>query len=416
MRVAVLGGGITGVCTALELAERGVMVDLYEQSALLISRASYWNEGKIHLGLVYAQDRSRKTARAMLEGALRFRPLLSRWIETDALDRALSDPFIYAVHRTSLVPPAAVEAHFQAVAELYDSIGSQAGRQYVAPVEGRIWRRNAARATNALFDDDVVASYQSAERSIDAFMVAAHLRAAIAAAPTVTVLAQTTVTRIERPGNTKFVVVSDGGGRTRRQTYTAVVNALWQNRSGIDATLGLTEQRPVLHRFKVGLHSKPAWAPRDLPTVTFLLGEYGDTVNFGHRAYLSWYPACHLLTSAETTPSVQEADILGGDLGRVEAQTLDVLGRLMPGQRRALRRSAGQWDIGGGYITAWGNTGIDDRRSQLHERFEIGVHSSGTYRSIDTGKYCLGPHFADIACGRLVASRSVSRPIQTVKA
>jgi glycine/D-amino acid oxidase-like deaminating enzyme len=405
------------VCTALELAERGVEVDLYEQSALLISRTSYWNEGKVHLGLVYAQDRSRKTVRAMLEGALRFRPLLSRWIETDALDRALSDPFIYAVHRTSLVPPAAVEAHFQAVAELYESIGSQAGTLYIAPIEGSIWQRNGARATGALFDDeDIAASYQTAERSIDAFMVAAHLRAAIAAAPKVTVLAQTTVTKIEQPGEMKFVVVSEGGGRTQRQTYKAVVNALWQNRIGIDATLGLTEARPVLHRFKAGLHSKPAWPPRDLPTVTFLLGEYGDTVNFGHRAYLSWYPACHLLTSAETTPSVQEAEILGGDLGQVETQTLEVLGRLMPAQRRALRRSAGQWDIGGGYITAWGRTGIDDRRSQLHERFEIGVHSSGTYHSIDTGKYSLGPHFADIACNRLVADRSVSRPIQAVKA
>ena len=35
MRVAVLGGGITGVCAALELAERGLAVDLYEQDAQL---------------------------------------------------------------------------------------------------------------------------------------------------------------------------------------------------------------------------------------------------------------------------------------------------------------------------------------------------------------------------------------------
>ena len=128
MRVAVLGGQrITGVCAALELAARGHAVDLYEQGAQLIGRASYWNEGKIHLGLVYAQDRSRRTARAMLEGALRFRPLLARWIETDTLDRAVSDPFVYAISRRTMAPPSAVSVHFRAVADLYRSLGRRRG-------------------------------------------------------------------------------------------------------------------------------------------------------------------------------------------------------------------------------------------------------------------------------------------------
>ena len=103
MRVAVLGGGITGVCTALGLADRGVTVDLYERDQRLISGASYWNEGKIHLGLVYAQDHTRKTARTMVEGALSFRPLLSRWIESNVLERAVSNRFLYAVHRDSRI-------------------------------------------------------------------------------------------------------------------------------------------------------------------------------------------------------------------------------------------------------------------------------------------------------------------------
>ena len=416
MRVAVLGGGITGVCAALELSERGLVVDLYEQSAQLISRASYWNEGKIHLGLVYAQDRSRRSARTMIEGALRFRPLLSRWIETDALDRVVSDPFIYAVHRSTLMPPAAVEDHFRAVTELYRSMSREAGTGYIAPIERRIWQRHDPGMTGALFDDDeIIASYRTEERSIDSFVIAAHLRSAVAAAPKVTVLTNTTVTKIERRKGTNFVVVSERGGRTQRETYGAVVNALWQNRVGMDATFGLAEARPVLHRFKVGLHSKPSLAPDDLPTVTFMLGPFGDTVNFGHRAYLSWYPAGHLLTSRERAPSAPDADILKSDLSQVEKGTLDAVSRLIPRQRQALRRSAGQWEIGGGYITAWGRTGIDDKHSQLHERFEVGVHSTGSYHSVDTGKYTLGPYFAEIVCDRIISARSVARPVRAVK-
>ena len=127
MSVAVLGGSITGVCVALALAERGVLVDRYEQCPQLISQASCFNEGKLHLGFVYAGDRSRKTARTMIEGALRFRPVLSRWSEDRHFEEAVSDPFIYAVHRDTLVPGGAIEEHFTAVSEIYAAFSQKQG-------------------------------------------------------------------------------------------------------------------------------------------------------------------------------------------------------------------------------------------------------------------------------------------------
>jgi glycine/D-amino acid oxidase-like deaminating enzyme len=395
------------VCAALELAARGQVVDLYEQGAQLIGRASYWNEGKIHLGLVYAQDRSRRTARAMLEGALRFRPVLARWIETDILDRAVSGPFVYAVNRRTQAPPSAVEAHFRAVADLYRSLGRQQDAGYVVPLEGWIWRPIDG---DPIFDrDEIAASYLTEERSIDPFIVAAGLRSAAFASPNLTVLTNSIVKSVTRGRGTELCVASDRGGYQSREVYGAVVNALWQNRLGIDASFGLTEGRPLLHRFKIGLHSEPSFVARDLPTVTFVLGPFGDTVNFGHRAYLCWYPAGHIYTSKERTPTMTDDQLLGRDLSDVEAETLDAIGRLIPTLRADLRQSAGHWRIGGGYITAWGKTDIDDERSQLHQRYQIGFHSAGTYHSIDTGKYTMGPHFADLVCDR-IASRKVVVP------
>ena len=393
------------MCAALELAARGHAVDLYEQTAQLIGRASYWNEGKIHLGLVYAQDRSRRTARAMLEGALRFRPLLARWIETDTLDRAVSGPFVYAVHRRTMVPLSAVEAHFRAVADLYGSLGRRQGAGYVVPLEGWIWRP----VDDPIFDgDEIAASYLTEERSIDTFVVAAGLRSAVLASPNLTGLTNSIVKSVTRGRGTELCVASDHGGYQTSEVYGAVVNALWQNRLGVDASLGLTEDRPLLHRFKIGLHSKPSFVARDLPTATFVLGPFGDTVNFGHRVYLSWYPAGQIYTSRDRTPTMTDAQLLGRDLRDVEAETLDAIGRLIPSLRADLRQSAGHWQIGGGYITAWGRTDIDDERSQLHQRYQIGVHSAGTYHSIDTGKYTMGPHFAELVCDRIASRRMVA--------
>ena len=56
--VIVIGAGLTGSCVALELANQGFKVALLEQDSVPMNRASRRNEGKIHLGLIYAADPS----------------------------------------------------------------------------------------------------------------------------------------------------------------------------------------------------------------------------------------------------------------------------------------------------------------------------------------------------------------------
>src|SRR5689334_14838849 len=103
MRVGVLGGGLLGCCVALELAERGHSVDLYERANEFVTGASLHNEGKIHLGYVYGNDPSLRTARMMARGATMFSPLLRRWIGSEIDRVAVSTPFIYVAHRRSML-------------------------------------------------------------------------------------------------------------------------------------------------------------------------------------------------------------------------------------------------------------------------------------------------------------------------
>ena len=74
MRVGVLGGGLQGCCAALALAERAVKVTLFDKNDALLSRAAVANEGKIHLGYMYAGDPTLSTAKTMMAGALSFAP------------------------------------------------------------------------------------------------------------------------------------------------------------------------------------------------------------------------------------------------------------------------------------------------------------------------------------------------------
>src|SRR5262245_17098103 len=70
MHVGVLGGGLQGCCAALALAARGVRVTIFDRNEALLTRTAVANEGKIHLGYMYAGDPSLSTARTMVKGAL----------------------------------------------------------------------------------------------------------------------------------------------------------------------------------------------------------------------------------------------------------------------------------------------------------------------------------------------------------
>ena len=118
MKVAVIGGGIQGTCVAMELATRGAEVDLIEANASLMDAASRHNEGKIHLGFVYANDPTFRTAELMFRGATQFAPLMHRWLGSAFDDIPVSTPFNYAVHRESLLGPDRLEDAYRRITRL----------------------------------------------------------------------------------------------------------------------------------------------------------------------------------------------------------------------------------------------------------------------------------------------------------
>src|SRR5437762_10720226 len=101
--VLVVGAGLQGTGIALELARRGTSVILIDRDAVALNRASLRNEGKIHLGLIYANDPSLETAALQLRAAVRFRRIVSSWTAGDSDWLTVSTPFYYLVAGDSLL-------------------------------------------------------------------------------------------------------------------------------------------------------------------------------------------------------------------------------------------------------------------------------------------------------------------------
>lgn len=391
-----LGSGIQGTCIALELARRGHRVDLYDKAATPLTQASLYNEGKIHLGFVYAKDRSRRTLQTMLRGSLHFASLLRRWIPVGPELTEASSEFIYGVLRETMMPVGLIEAHFESVQQQYDTMMSSTALDYLGVTDGVLFERMRPREVAAIFDDrHVIAAYRTRERSVPPWRVAALLREAVEGEARIRFHGNTLIRGVG-PRDHKSLVVSflHGGGHDQA-AYEHVVNALWAGRLKIDRTMGVLPARPWLHRFKMAITLILASRIESIPSTTFVLGPFGDIVNFSaSRLYLSWYPACMIGSSTAVDPGDPIARLDQAAKDAIVRDSLAALTTLCPSLRELDTGVITDTEIGGGAIFAWGATDIDEPESELHRRYDIGVESYGSYHSVNTGKYCLAPLFA----------------------
>ena len=101
--IAVIGGGIMGACTALYLARKGRRIVVLEEAPTPVSAASRWNEGKIHLGFLYAADPSLETARKLIPGGLLFQAQIEDLLSRSITPITTDHDDTYLVHRNSVV-------------------------------------------------------------------------------------------------------------------------------------------------------------------------------------------------------------------------------------------------------------------------------------------------------------------------
>jgi glycine/D-amino acid oxidase-like deaminating enzyme len=404
MRVAVLGGGLQGACVALELGAKGIEVDLYEKGARCLSGASAHNEGKIHLGYVYANDPSMQTTRLMARGALRFSSLMRRWIG-DAIDEIpVSDPFFYVVHRDSLLGVPEVENHLRAAHAIVreESLG------FLNEYFGRDLRDGPIRIPDDECDSlfsrtTVAAAFRTPEVGIDSEMLADAVRSRLSSEQMITCRLQTKVSSVQL-ANAHATVEFESSGREGRESYDHVVNALWDGRLAIDRTAGFEPPRPWLYRIKHYVRMKSAGNDA-LPTTTVVLGPFGDIVSYNNgEVFLSWYPVGLRGISAELAPPAWPLSFDPQTAREVRDGILAGLAAVAPAVADLTPEAIKSCQLKAGVIFAWGSTDIPDRTSGLHSRYAVGPHSHGRYHSVDTGKLTMAPYFAKMTADRIVGN------------
>lgn len=403
MRVGILGGGLQGCCAALALAERGVEVTLFDRNDQLLSRTAVANEGKVHLGYMYANDPSYSTARMMINGALAFAPFFARHLGAAAESLGVSQPAAYAVHGDTQRNVDQVSEYLATVHSMIVDAADGRPNAYFGKDIGQSPRPWSRAERDAEFDCDiVVAAFESPEVAINPVALAQALRERVHADRHIEVrLAHTvlSVEDIERP-----VVVTGDAGRTARHRFDHVVNALWDGRLAVDGTLGLRPDRPWLHRLKYGVSFYLPEHARKPPSATFVSGPLGEVVRYQDGLiYLTWYPTCLLAVSRDITPPDWITYPQEPDRSAIARGTLKAMAEFVLSLRDLDLDDLVDVTVKGGVIIAWGETDIHDPKSELHRRYEIGVTSNHQYHSVDPGKLTMAPFFAELCAERIIA-------------
>lgn len=389
----VLGAGLQGVCVALGLLGRGYRVTLVDQASTCLRRASLRNEGKIHLGFVYANDASLRTSRLMLHSALAFGRLLEEW--TGAIDwpSLVSHPFTYCLAEDSMLGRERLLEHYAALEQYHSDI--HGGESYLGQGLECLWWLARAGEVSQLSRSYASPLVHTPEVALDLERFCELMRQRLHAQSALTCMYGHRVTQAERVAQGFRVSGSRSDGKGWSLEGDLVVNCLWEGRLAVDQTMGIEPKRRWVHRLKYRLLARLPDTLANLPALTFVLGPYGDIVTYpGGQTYLSYYPECMRGWSdaLEVPPEWQAACDGQPDVKEAADVVQKVLAKLdfaVPGIGHSTVEQ-----VDAGAIFTWGSSDIDDPHSELHLRFDTGVFSHDGYFSIDTGKMTCAPLFA----------------------
>jgi hypothetical protein len=375
-------------------------------------RASRVNEGKIHQGFLYAKDRSKRTARMMAEGALAFSACLSRWLDLGDAPLDVSTPFVYAVHKESMVDINNLRRHYADCIAILHEMQALSGLRYLGRDEPASFRELGRHELESILDPaHFTGAFVTSELSVDPRTLAGRLRDAVLAESRITFIANSLVVGVTRRKAGGYSVAFDNDGAQQAGPYDHVVNALWEGRLAIDRSMGIEPARSWIFRHKFGSRVSVPLKPGDLPSVTMVLGPFGDIVNFGPNGlYLSWYPFGMVDTSFDLQPPPSWARL--DEMARFDVfdRSLGEWSRFCP-KLLDINFSRGMVDPSSGIIFAWGDTDIGDPHSRLHDRYTIGVQSIDRYHSVNSGKYTMVPYFGLKAAERVLGQERTTRSI-----
>lgn len=388
MRIAVVGAGLLGSIVALFAAARGWEVEVLDSRPEILSAASCANEGKVHLGPIFALGDA-ETQEVMLRGALSFASIVEDALGTGVdWGEMSSAPFDYIVMPTSLLDAPALAQRYSAMNARFEQLSKHMGSHYLGGAIDHLVDPEPRTDESTGFP-----MFATAERAVDPIVLCRLVSSRIASATNIAVRASHRVISLDPAPTGVEVSWRVPGGSAKSGKYDFVVNCAWENQLALDSD---PDQGRRNFRVKTAVRLRGVAGTR---TVTLAQGPFGDVVSHRDYTYASWYPEARLTNEFGTEPS-DHARTLLERITAADGEDADLAGwrtSIALRQLAALRELGllpdfgGPVELVGGVIVGHGSRDIDDHGSRLHSRAEFGTRTAGRLLSPRNFKLTTAP-------------------------
>lgn len=395
IKIAVIGGGLTGCCAAAGLSEISQNITLFESGPKLLGEASSFNEGRIHLGYTYGMDKTLNTSRLMAKTAVVFEKLLCMWFGKEISRVPRSTCFNYTVHKQGLLTSDEFESHAKKVSEIIRQVLKKGDSCFGVDLKKPPVKLNSSFLSSNYNIKNITAVFETNEISVDPEEIADIIRKNIVKIPGVKVQTDTKVLKLKRQNNGYELLLSDKDNNQFKEYFDYVINSSGRSLLYFDSMAGIKPPENPLFRLKYLIRTRNK--PIEIPSTTIVLGKFGDTVNFKNFLFLSWYPAGRTEWYEGLTP--QRADpVLSREpeASDLKKEIIEGLCAVIPNLKNML---LDELDLKGNWIYAPATTDVNNPNSLLHQRTQVGIIRKGNYFSLNPGKYTTAPFFAEELAG-----------------
>jgi hypothetical protein len=373
--VIVLGAGVAGCGTALELANAGYIVTLVEILDGLLDGTSQRMPCRLGLGFHYIDIQTAiknlHATLALVKKYPGFR-LGEEFADTHRLKRGR-----YFIVEDSQFSAAKVLEVYSELKEAYRKICEQdESNQVFGDPENFFRVLDADEYPEINGKVKPVLGIETAECILDWSKIKQFMIKQISEHPRIQVHVQTKVTDITMTTESKYIVECEQSNNVITFHGNMVVNCTWHNIEVLNAKLGI--QYPIGHRTQRLKAMAEIEVPNELletQSALFSFGPHAAFTNLGNgRGFLTYEPVTNVESSKDISLSMRMEELMKRASHR-QSEISSLGEAIITGATNYLPalKNAKLLNVHFGIVRSFGNANIFERESKIHERRESGV-------------------------------------------
>ncbi len=391
--ITIIGAGIGGVSTALELVKLGHKVRLIEAKEEILDRTSNITPGRLGLGFHYPGDSSHNTAKDVIRGALEFKKKYPDMLIKNASHQKNLTHGWYFLVKNSYLSESDFIHYCNSIKTIYEEICDIYKFNFE---ENQFFRRLSVNEFDKIVSlDKISVGIETYEELVDWPKFKWFLTNEIVNNGNIEVLNNRWVTNIEDLQGS-FLLSLQHKKNIEKIESQILINATCEYRLKIDEMIGHVPKEQWVNRLKLVSSITLPNKLKEVHSIFFTQGPFAMFTNWGNgNGFLTYAPITNMGTvHGNDIPEYWEHIISKG----IDLSMQKVIGRSMIegiSQFIPTMKNAKLNYVKAGVVHHSGTGNIYDPKSGIHKRTDTGYYKvkEGFY-SLNIGKLVFAPMYA----------------------